>query len=517
MNAAPNAGISALSNPISNAGNVMVNSAGNVMQPASLLNPSAINAVSPLTTPGINGVANTVLTPGASAGANPFFADPMKYLGDNKMSIGLAGLAGGMAPSANQQNNNNQQDTTIHPYSYSAGLNPGYTGAGTPYFNQSYNKLPTYTAANGGIISLAEGGEAIPTDSTTPVAPVKKQPTLADYLAATRTASANARNIEIPPMQANNVVVPNMQAQYIAPQQQYTRPIQQVPQAVTDYNNTLMQRAQNEYVDSPQLGAFTSHFNDPVPLPPNADTTNMLYQKYLGRDADPAGYAANKNATAEQITYGLQSSPEYMKANPNAPAPVAPVAGPINYTYNPATRGYMTSFAPPDPKNGIAALQQQQQQNQFAGYGADNSGGGEANGGLMQSYAMGGGIGADYDDKSRFNHGPEYPMQQPQNFNTGGSIYNLGGYSDGGRLLKGPGDGVSDDIPAQIGNRQPARLADGEFVVPARIVSELGNGSTDAGARRLYAMMDRVQANRGKTVGKGKVAVNSKSDKYLPA
>ncbi len=108
-------------------------------------------------------------------------------------------------------------------------------------------------------------------------------------------------------------------------------------------------------------------------------------------------------------------------------------------------------------------------------------------------------------------------MQQPQNFNNGGNIYSLGGYSDGGRLLKGPGDGVSDDIPAQIGDRQPARLADGEFVVPARIVSELGNGSTDAGAKRLYAMMDRVQANRKKTVGKGKVAVNSKSDQYLPA
>jgi hypothetical protein len=99
----------------------------------------------------------------------------------------------------------------------------------------------------------------------------------------------------------------------------------------------------------------------------------------------------------------------------------------------------------------------------------------------------------------------------------GGIMYNLGGYSDGGRLLKGPGDGVSDSIPASIGGRQPARLADGEFVIPARIVSELGNGSTDAGARKLYAMMDRVQKGRKKSVGKGKVAVNSKADKHLPA
>jgi hypothetical protein len=103
-----------------------------------------------------------------------------------------------------------------------------------------------------------------------------------------------------------------------------------------------------------------------------------------------------------------------------------------------------------------------------------------------------------------------------QRYNQGG-ISSLGTYSDGGQLLRGPGDGVSDDIPAQIGARQPARLADGEFVVPARVVSELGNGSTDAGAKRLYAMMDRVQKNRRKSVGKGKVAVDSKAYKHLPA
>jgi hypothetical protein len=108
--------------------------------------------------------------------------------------------------------------------------------------------------------------------------------------------------------------------------------------------------------------------------------------------------------------------------------------------------------------------------------------------------------------------------QAPTGMASGGIAgYNLGGYSDGGRLLRGPGDGVSDSIPASIGDRQPARLADGEFVVPARIVSELGNGSTEAGARKLYAMMERVQRARTKTVGKGKVAVNSRAEKLLPA
>ena len=96
----------------------------------------------------------------------------------------------------------------------------------------------------------------------------------------------------------------------------------------------------------------------------------------------------------------------------------------------------------------------------------------------------------------------------------GGGISDLGGYSDGGRLLRGPGDGVSDSIPATIGGKQPARLATGEFVVPARVVSELGNGSTDAGAKRLYDMMDRVQKARRKTKN---VAADTKAHKYLPA
>lgn len=103
-----------------------------------------------------------------------------------------------------------------------------------------------------------------------------------------------------------------------------------------------------------------------------------------------------------------------------------------------------------------------------------------------------------------------------RNFASGG-LGSLGGYSDGGQLLRGPGDGVSDGIPATIGRGQPARLADGEFVVPARIVSELGNGSTEAGAKQLYAMMARIQKGRAKTIGKNKVATNSKAARHLPA
>ena len=132
-------------------------------------------------------------------------------------------------------------------------------------------------------------------------------------------------------------------------------------------------------------------------------------------------------------------------------------------------------------------------------------------------------LGKDSDLSAFFEQSPggrdkSFGAKYSKRFNMGGMAEgDLGGYSDGGRMLKGPGDGVSDSIPATINDKQPARLADGEFVIPARIVSELGNGSTDAGAKRLYAMMDRIQADRKKTVGKGKVAVDSKAKKHLPA
>ena len=94
-----------------------------------------------------------------------------------------------------------------------------------------------------------------------------------------------------------------------------------------------------------------------------------------------------------------------------------------------------------------------------------------------------------------------------------GGITTLGSYSDGGRLLKGPGDGMSDNIPATIANKQPARLADGEFVIPADVVSHLGNGSTDAGAKQLYKMMDRIRHAR---TGNKKQGKRINPNKFLP-
>ena len=104
----------------------------------------------------------------------------------------------------------------------------------------------------------------------------------------------------------------------------------------------------------------------------------------------------------------------------------------------------------------------------------------------------------------------------PETAKHGGIMHSsLGGYAAGGnpRLLKGPGDGMSDNIPATINGRQPARLADGEFVIPADVVSHLGNGSTEAGAKQLHAMMNKVRSARTGNSKQGK-QINAK--KYMP-
>lgn len=103
----------------------------------------------------------------------------------------------------------------------------------------------------------------------------------------------------------------------------------------------------------------------------------------------------------------------------------------------------------------------------------------------------------------------------PIAMNNGGlpSLSHLGGYSDGGRMLKGPGDGMSDDIPATIAGRQPARLANEEFVIPADVVSHLGNGSSEAGAKVLYDMMSRIRKAR---TGNSKQGKQINAEKFMP-
>jgi hypothetical protein len=114
------------------------------------------------------------------------------------------------------------------------------------------------------------------------------------------------------------------------------------------------------------------------------------------------------------------------------------------------------------------------------------------------------------------NLASEQAMTQAQTlgYAQGGlTAFAMGGKPKGG-YLDGQGDGMSDSIPATIEGKQPARLADGEFVVPADVVSHLGNGSSKAGSKRLYAMLDKVRHAR---TGNKKQGKEIKADKYLPA
>lgn len=101
--------------------------------------------------------------------------------------------------------------------------------------------------------------------------------------------------------------------------------------------------------------------------------------------------------------------------------------------------------------------------------------------------------------------------------NTGDQMFAEGGLASlagGGRAVVGPGDGMSDDVGAVIGGVEPARLAQGEFVVPADVVSHLGNGSTDAGVKKLDGMMTRIRKAR---TGNPKQGKQINADRYLPA
>ena len=216
---------------------------------------------------------------------------------------------------------------------------------------------------------------------------------------------------------------------------------------------------------------YMANYN--IPYADGGITYDPATQRYAGLPS--MGGAPAGDSTPLSADLIAQLTPQYQAANPNKFA-----YDPKQQRYSAATPTMAQLNAYKAEQDRIAAEQAAQQMNPFMTF---------------------------------------FPSSFGGNFAAGGNVqgYNLGGYSDGGRLLRGPGDGVSDDIPATIGDRQPARLADGEFVIPARIVSELGNGSTDAGAKRLYAMMDRIQSGRKKTIGKNNVAKDTKAKKHLLA
>ena len=347
---------------------------------------------------GIGSIAHTANP--ATTGGFSGFGGIGNFLSNNKYALAGGALGGMMAPGKEPDK---PDQGSIREFSFNPGeRNPLFGQPGENYYTADRGFTPgkvtpveDYTAANGGIIALAEGGQ---TD-------------------------------------------------------RYSRPMREMAPEVAAYNAQLMERANAQYNINPRPGPNQVPGFDFKPSQPTTVATETTENK---------GFVPAEGSVYADLLAKKKKKEEVEKESGYRP---------------------YESWASGSGGNDSSS-------------NADNAGTAGESSGEAAGEKKGGRI--------------------TQRYNMGG-ISSLGTYSDGGQLLKGPGDGVSDDIPAQIGARQPARLADGEFVVPARVVSELGNGSTDAGAKRLYAMMDRVQKNRRKSVGKGKVAVNSKAYKHLPA
>lgn len=516
---------------------------------------------------------------GGGAGAASSLADPWKNLGtgfnkttfdanwlkQNAFPVGAAALGTMSALEGGAQNQPITVDKgQIRPYTYSQTRNPDFGFVpGAPYFNQTYTAGTPYAAATGGLVALAEGGKS---EEKIKLADFPYQPKNIEMakLAPAVTKYGATREVPASVQAYNDLLAARAANEYLA----QPAPLPMLPGGGERATPEDTRKIINEMYLS-QLGRQGDQGGLDYWAGQKAQTGMSLadvkkqiggsqegqifglYRDVLGRRPDEAGAAywqsqleagvpladirkqfeTSKEKKASQPTY---FDPEYYaKANPDIAriseyrtdpflhyqrhgfqegragaegytgkdmlslAPKAAPAGQTGFKYDPTTGRFSGGLPQPQQQDFSGFMNfandpnfQAYLQNQYNQFQQAQSGGGGKAGGLMPNALK---------------------------LNMGGGISDLGSYSDGGRLLKGPGDGVSDSIPAQIGNRQPARLADGEFVVPARIVSELGNGSTDAGARKLYAMMDRVQKKRGKTVGKGKVAVNSKADRVLPA
>jgi len=267
----------------------------------------------------------------------------------------------------------------------------------------------------------------------------------------------------------------------------------------------------------PQSQQVHTNFATPSQMPTSAEVVNSDYEMRTDPfTGTPIGMAQGGLPRDSSPTGNMGSS--YM--NPQNQPKKMPQKESFKYTYDPVTQTFnqpiqapvegsgrpysvanhmMTSMFPSwmNSVNRGSMNDYQPQQNQFGG----GMFGGMLNNVVPKIKNSGG-------NKYQYNPDSQQFIKMVE-----GGLSTLGSYSDGGRMLKGPGDGMSDNIPATIGGRQPARLADGEFVVPADVVSHLGNGSTDAGAKRLYKMMDKVRHAR---TGNKKQGKQIKADKYLP-
>lgn len=375
-----------------------------------------------------------------------------------------------------------KQPYQYYKTSFSQERNPRFGQPGEPYFIQKYAPGAFTTnpinAAGGGLMALAEGGYVpesgrfrIPApgaegdESRTPrtsfefggYAPEKDDPLKRMSELQLKMVAARSKDPELKGRAINELYVRQAAA---TPAQGFM--------SAEDYTKGAARGGLMGLADGGSV---------PAPSP----TTSPLLQQVQTPPPDALNsYLAGLGQSLMGTPAPAMPTPPLESA---APTQALQIPSTQKYTFNPATQQFGLNPSYVDPASLDTGLSGQPEQ--YSRYSGD----GDAAGGPIKAKYAAGGLGS------------------------------LPEYAAGGKLLDGPGDGVSDSIPAVIKGPKPQRaaLADGEFVIPARIVSELGNGSTKAGAKRLYAMMDRVQNARRKTTGKDKVAVNTRPDSLLPA
>lgn len=263
---------------------------------------------------------------------------------------------------------------------------------------------------------------------------------------------------------------------------------------------------------------------DPTRRPGSSGQRYLTDMKY----AAPSDAAAAQTTAGEQATglAGLNAANPAMQKRPvvTAPAPVTPTtttAAPASSVIDrlaPTAKGLESLVNPPEMGGPVS---------DGAGgivYRSDFGGGGQPN---PQTGNLGNDVLEDPEVTAKFaalraagmgpslvnppTQTPPPPPQQPQeiNYASGGGITAL----KRGNYLSGSTDGMADKLPANIDGNQEARLSHGEFVIPADVVSHLGNGNSEAGADRLYSMMDKIRKARTGTKKQGK-QINP--NKFLP-
>jgi hypothetical protein len=322
-----------------------------------------------------------------------------------------------------------------------------------------------------------------------------------------------------------------------------------VPATATQVPSTLMDATLAGSTDPSQIGQQIRMYPaDLAEMPANLPSNTLLGNL---PSAQNAGIPYGQNALPGQggITSVMNPTPAYYGASNQAQMIGGGIAG-INALMQPPPGAYVppdasytggslskfkydpSSYQPDIVRPPNPVYKAQYAQNPY-GYKQLASGGIAslyADGGTVEQMSRDNALGGNQmfpqsginslTGANRFQNATNTPMSSDVVMSTdydGQRGFASGGITElavGGKLLRGNGDGMSDDIRANIEGRQEARLADGEFVIPADVVSHLGNGSTDAGAKQLYSMMDRVRQAR---VGNKKQGKQINPAKYMTA